>query len=471
MGDINEVKRRLKGMNIEDDIPSLKRKSRDFYWYSPILKSKLAGVQADLIVNPTTEAEVVEAVAAAFDAGIPITPRGGGTGNYGQAMPLAGGMILTLTGLNTITAITQGQVTTGAGILMLSLDQATRAHSSQELRLHPSTVRTATIGGFLAGGSGGVGSIRWGGLRNPGNVLRTRVVTMEASPRILDLTGDDLVKVLHAYGTNGIITEVDMPLAPAYPWVDVFLGFDTQDRATAFASDLAHQDGILIKELAMIAAPAGHDYFTPFRPWIRPGQSLVLTMVAPHALTALATLAARARAEILLRSDRLSDDERKALPPLYEQTWNHTTLRALKIDPTITYLQVLYPAPNHVALVAAMARHFGSEVIEHLEFQRFNGAATCSALPLIRFTTEQRLDEIVRIYEDNGAAVFNPHRYTLEEGGMKQSDPIQLAFKREVDPRGLLNPGKMVAWEDPAFDFSAGRVFLFPGLSDRDGTS
>jgi hypothetical protein len=68
---------------------------------------------------------------------------------------------------------------------------------------------------------------------------------------------------------------------------------------------------------------------------------------------------------------------------------------------------------------------------------------------LVRFTTEERLDEITAIHEDMGAPIFNPHRYTLEEGGMKQTDEVQLAFKREADPKGLLNPGKMIAWEDP----------------------
>jgi len=57
------------------------------------------------------------------------------------------------------------------------------------------------------------------------------------------------------------------------------------------------------------------------------------------------------------------------------------------------------------------------------------------------------------------------YRYTLEEGGMKQTDDVQLAFKREADPQGLLNPGKMVAWEDPSYDFGSGKTFLFPGLA------
>jgi hypothetical protein len=56
---------------------------------------------------------------------------------------------------------------------------------------------------------------------------------------------------------------------------------------------------------------------------------------------------------------------------------------------------------------------------------------------------------------------------TLEEGGMKLTDATQLTFKRETEPQGLLNPARMVAWEDPAFDFTAGKNFLFPGLEAR----
>ena len=62
-------------------------------------------------------------------------------------------------------------------------------------------------------------------------------MTMEAEPRILELTGEDLHKAAHAYGTNGIITEVEMPLAAAYDWVDLIVGFDSFEAAAAYAND------------------------------------------------------------------------------------------------------------------------------------------------------------------------------------------------------------------------------------------
>ena len=47
---------------------------------------------------------------------------------------------------------------------------------------------------------------------------------------------------------------------------------------------------------------------------------------------------------------------------------------------------------------------------------------------------------------------------------MKKTDRDQLEFKKEADPQGMLNPGKMIAWENPDFDFDSGRVWLFAGL-------
>jgi len=460
---LERLKTSLTGLIVEDEPGAVRKKSRDFYWYSPILKRDLDHVTGDIVVSPTTEAEVVQAIAAAFDADVPVTPRGSGTGNYGQAMPLAGGMVLSLSGLNAITHIGPGTVTAGAGTLLGKIDAATRAHSGQELRMFPSTHRTASIGGFIAGGSGGVGSIRWGGLRNIGNVTRLRVVTMEAKPRLLELTGDDIAKVAHAYGTNGIITECEMPLAPAYDWIDVILGFDSMERAAAFADSLGNEDGILLKELSVMAPGVAHDYFSGHGKFVRRDQAAVLIMVAPHSASALEAFTRRHKGETVFRADRLPEDDRRALPPLFELTWNHTTLVARRVEPAMTYLQTLYPYPDHLAAVARMGALIGEEMMDHLEFIRFDGRVVCSGLPLIRFTTEERLDEIVRLFEANGCLVFNPHRYTLEEGGMKRSDLGQLAFKREVDPKGLLNPGKMIAWDDPDFDFTSERKYLFSG--------
>lgn len=465
--DIATFKARLGTIRTEDNPALVKQKSRDFYWYSPTLKRQLEHITGDIIVAPTSEAEVLHVLKTAFELGIPITPRGTGTGNYGQAMPLSGGAVLDLSGFSKVTHIAPGRFVAEPGAIIAKIDEETRHHSRQEQRLHPSTYHTASVGGFIAGGSGGVGSIKWGGLRDYGNIIRLKVATMEANPRILEFTGDDLNKVAHAYGTNGIITEVEMPLGPAYNWTDVIIGFDDFRAAVAYAEALGTQDGLALKQLAVIAAPSPHDYFLRHRKFIARNQHAVTVMVADFATEAMLAFTRRFKgAHLLMRSDRLSEDDARGLPPVFELGWNHTTLRALRVDPAMTYLQVLYPYPDVVDLATRIHAHFGDEVPAHLEFVRFDGKVTAFGLPLVRFTTEERLEEIMAIHEDMGAPIFNPHRYTLEEGGMKQTDEIQLAFKKEADPKGLLNPGKMIAWEDPSYDYKSGKTFLFRSLAE-----
>lgn len=466
--DIEGLKTRIEGIKTEENPALVRQKSRDFYWYSPTLKRQLENVTGDILVSPANEGEVLRVLAAAYELGIPVTPRGTGTGNYGQAMPLSGGIILDMSGMDKVKEIGLGRLVAEPGAMLAKIDRQTRPHSGQELRLFPSTYATASLGGFIAGGSGGVGSIRWGGLRDAGNILSLKVATMEATPRILTLTGDDLHKVAHAYGTNGIITEVSVPLAPAYTWVDLIVGFNTLAEAAAYANALGEQDGLLLKELAVIAAPVPHDVFLRHQKFLPRDKHIAVIMVAEHALDATLAFTRRfSGAEVLFRQDVMSPEELRGLPPAFELAWNHTTLRALRVDPSITYLQTLYPFPNQLELVEKVHAHFGDEVIAHLEFVRFDGKITCFGLPLVRFTSEERLEEIIRIHEDMGVPVFNPHRYTLEEGGMKQTDAVQLAFKREADPRGLLNPGKMIAWENPDYGYASGRTYLFPGLADR----
>ncbi len=460
--DIAALKADIAGIKIEDNPAIVQQKSRDFYWYSPVLKKQLETVTGDIVVSPKTEAELIRVLKACYRRGIPVTPRGTGTGNYGQAMPLSGGVVLSLAEMNEIRLIAPGRVVTGPGAVIADIDKATRAHSAQELRIHPSTYHTASIGGFVAGGSGGVGSIKWGGLRDFGNIIRLRVVTMEEVPRILELTGEDLHKVTHAYGTNGIISEVEMPLTAAYEWVDVIVGFDTFMDAARYGNAVGLQDGLLTKLISPIAAPAPFAWFKRHQKFFREGQSICLVTVAAQSLDAFLAFTRRWGAEIVFNA--ATEADLKGLPPNFELSWNHTTLRALRVDPSITYLQVLYPFPNQLERVEKIHTLIGDEMIGHLEFVRFDGNVTCFGLPMIRYTTEARLDEIMRLHEENGCPIFNAHRYTLEEGGMKQTDEVQLAFKREADPKGLLNPGKMIAWENPDYDYKSGKLFLFKGL-------
>jgi FAD/FMN-containing dehydrogenase len=305
-------------------------------------------------------------------------------------------------------------------------------------------------------------------LRDRGNVTGIRLLTMEAEPRALELRGDDVQKAIHAYGTTGIVTEVEIALARSEDWIDAIVAFGDFASATQFAYTLACQDALLKKLVTVLAAPIASQFLRPIAERGGADRHHVLAMIAAEAFEAFAELVERAGGVLAYRG-RTSLDEGDAaasedqLPlPVFEYAWNHTTLHALKVSRDITYHQTLHPAPDPVRTAVALHERLHGEVIQHLEFVRFDGSVACFGLPLIRFTTKERLAEIERTFEDAGCPTFSPHAVTLEEGGMKRVDPVQLAFKRETDAKGLLNPGKMLAWDQPDYDGRRSRVHLFP---------
>ena len=454
------AKQALSHLDLDENPVSIRAKSRDFFWYSPVLKTRMDHLEGDFVVAPRTEAEVIEILKVCYAHDVPVTTRGAGTGNYGQAMPMAGGCILHMKNMAAVKEVHPGRVIVEPGCLLKDVDAACKAHSGQELRMFSSTWATATIGGFVAGGSGGIGSCTWGSLRDLGNIIRLRVVTMEETPRVLEFRGEELARVSHAYGTNGIITELEMPLAPAYDWVGLFVAFEDFDSALDYTETLANQDGILIKIASVYEAPTAHSYFQRVAPHVSEGTHLVGLMVAPQSMDGFTTFTARRPEARVIYQSGVSDWARDP-GPVFEYGWNHTTLRALKVDPSITYLQVRYGYPTHAEKVHAMRKALSPEVLQHLEVIREQGKVMFAGLSLVKFTTEERLDEIVRMHEEAGCMIFNPHRFTLEEGGRQTVDDRQLNFKREADPKGLLNPGKMIAWDDPAWKFD--RIYEYRG--------
>jgi len=415
--------------------------SKDYYYFSPVLAEQLADKEGHLVVRPKSEAEVLQVAKACVDAKVSLTVRGAGTGNYGQAIPLVGGVILDLSAMNSVKWVKPGVACVEAGTKLAAIDRITRPQG-WEIRMAPSTYRTATIGGFIGGGSGGIGSILYGQLADRGNLQAVRVVTMEKTPRVVELRGDAVQQVNHAYGTNGIITELEIPLAPAYPWAEVIVTFDTFVAAARFGQALGDADAIIKKLISIHAWPIP-SYFTALQQALPPGKAAALLIVSEADLSALNGLIVEFSGALTYQKDAEAAAKGASLA---EFTWNHTTLHARNADSDLTYLQTVFPYDPNLELLLHMHEHFGDEVIMHLEFLRSQGRIVPAALQLVRYTTQARLNEIIRYHEEKGAFIANPHTYLLEDGGRKTIDEAQLKFKETVDPYGLLNPGKMRGW-------------------------
>ncbi|AFY46202.1 FAD/FMN-dependent dehydrogenase [Nostoc sp. PCC 7524] len=411
--------------------------SQDYHTFSPVLVPLLAGKVGDIVIRPANEQEVIKVAALCAKHRIPITVRGAGTGNYGQCVPMHGGVVLDMTKMQDILWVKPGVARVAAGVKLAALDKKAR-DIGWEMRMAPSTYRTATIAGFVAGGSGGIGSIQYGLLGDRGNLLALRVVTLESEPRVIELRGDDVQKVNHAWGINGIITEVEIPLGAAHPWAEVIITFDDFITATKFGQSLGNADGMMKKLISVFASPIPQ-YFHPLQPYIPEGTHPAFLLLAEPSLELLPGLVQQFGGQITYQKP--AQEAGKGIN-LAEFTWNHTTLHARSVDTSITYLQSIIPSDKGLPLVEHLYHHFGDEVMMHLEFIRMNGVVVTAALQLVRYTTEERLNEIIRYHEEQGVFIANPHTYIIEDGGRKVIDPEQLKFKEMVDPYGLMNPGK-----------------------------
>jgi FAD/FMN-containing dehydrogenase len=442
----------------------VERLSQDFYWFSPVLKRQLEGLRADAVVRPKTEEQIRSVVAACAAAGVPITVRGSGTGNYGQCMPLHGGVILDLSAYNQLLWAKPGVARAQAGIRMMEMDKLC-APEGYELRCVPSTFRSATLGGLYGGGFGGVGSINYGPLASTGNVLGVRAMSIEPEPKVIELRAPEALLLHHVYGTNGLVLELEVGLAPAFPWLEAIVCFDGFDEAIEFADALASAPGIVKKSVTLLAAPIP-DLLLAATPLLagtmRPGSHAVFVLVAEFAEQPLMQLMAEFGGSVTHR--KTAAEVKQSNRTIVEYTWNHTTLHAMKVDKSLTYIQSGFPAGSHVQRAKVLRAALGDEVHVHLEFIRTKeGAMTCSGLQLVRFSSEERLNQIMQIHRDHGVYIANPHVYMVEDGKQGEVNPDVVATKMRFDPAGLLNPGKLRGWEQREqimADVAAGRVSL-----------
>lgn len=442
--DWTEVAAALAPVELIDEPVLVKKRSRDFFWYSPILNDQLKTCFGDLVARPRTREELAHCLSVAHARSLPVVLRGGGTGNYGQAVPLQGGLIIETTAMNRILEIGEGYVRVEAGALMADVNAAL-IPEGWEMAMFPSTLDIATIGGFVAGGSAGIGSIANGALREKGNIISLRALSVEAEPRERVFDADEALHIHHAWGLNGAITEVTLRTVPTRDWIGCMATFDSYRDCYAAGYALATSSTIARKLCSAVDSRIV-GYFPRLERHLPKGRDLLVALVPREDLGAYRALIAAQGGTVELELD---DAARKAagIPHVFEFAYNHTTLQVLKADRSATYQQYGVGDPADADAVARLAAAVGDDVWPHHEFARVNGTIVAFDLPIIWFTTEARLREIDDTYRAHGSSVADAHTYHVEGGGLKNADYHHLAWKKRMDPGGLLNPGKSRAWE------------------------
>ncbi|MCW3466335.1 FAD-binding oxidoreductase [Chitinophaga nivalis] len=422
----------------------------------------------DILVKPGTAEEIAGILQLCNEHRIPVTPRGGGSGVTGGALPVERGIVLSLERLNKIVGINTVDhcVTVESGVVTADLCAAVQ-EAGLCFPVPPSSAAYSFVGGNVAENAGSISSCKYGTTRqyvlNLQVVLPTGEIIWTGANVMKNSTGFNLTQLFTgSEGVLGIITQVVYRLIPAPKHqLSLLAGFEKLEDACA-AIVAIKQSGILPAAVELICRNA----MEVAAAFLAEPLPLVTDQINAHVLLNLeersenrlmeAMEEAGAILEKYTGENILTATTTKEKEQLWKLRFNigaALTSGAKKyrdIDIAVP-LSVLYPYIRQVEAICAAhgvtVACFGHALDGNLHTMlQFNAQADAAE--------EKRVAQVVaEIYDfalANGGVISGEHGIGLLQRPFmsKQFPAAQLALMKDIktlfDPNGILNPGKVV---------------------------
>ena len=416
----------------------------------------------EAVVFPRSAAQVAECVRLAVSAGVPIVTRGSGTGLSGGSVPSPGSLVLCLAQMNAILDVDARNLTLRAqpGAITQRIDEAAAKHGLF-YPPDPGSMRISTIGGNVAENSGGLRGLKYGVTRDYVMglevVLASGEIARFGNKCVKDVAGYSLKDLfIGSEGTLGIITEVLLKLVPRPAARRTMLAlYDRIEDAAQTVSAIvaAHIIPCTLEFLDRMTAVCVEDYAHVGLPTDCEAVLLMETDGHPAVVADEGD-----RMEALARANgardvRTAKDEAEALQLASARRNAFSALARQR--PTTILEDVTVPRSElagMVRFIADTAREFD------LQIGTFGHMGDGNLHPTF-LSDERDSEEMHRVHEALEAIV----KRTLEVGGtitgehgvglakkpwLRQqmgdaSLELMRQIKRTLDPRGILNPGKI----------------------------
>jgi glycolate oxidase len=422
----------------------------------------------EIAVFPTTAEGVLAAMDIAQREGLPIVPRGSGTGLSGGSVPAKGGMVLCLNKMNRILEIDEENLTATveAGVVTLDLFNAVAA-KGLFYPPDPGSQKISTLGGNVMEDAGGLRGLKYGVTRD--YVMALQCVLPDGS---LLTTGGKSVKDVAGYsfkdllvgseGTLGIITEVTVKLIPPPKAKRTFLAYfdDIRTAGAAVSKIIAAK---IIPSTMEIMDKATINCVEDYVKIGLPRQMAALLLIEVDGHPAMVEEEAQG-VDAILRQVKAAEihvakdaDEAGKLAAA-----RRTALSALaRVSPTTLLEDATVPRSRLAETFAEIERLTEKY---RLKVGTFGHAGDGNLHPTV-LCDERNAEEMHRahaFYDDLyervlawGGTVSGEHGIGMAKkeylarqigpGGVRVMKRIKDAF----DPKGILNPGKIFADEDP----------------------
>ncbi|MEW6663109.1 MAG: FAD-binding oxidoreductase [Bacillota bacterium] len=416
----------------------------------------------EVVVSPGSTEEVVKVVKVADEHGIALYTRGAGTNLSGGTVPLQGGIVMSMLKMNKILEIDKDNLTATVqpGVIIQELNDAV-APFGLIYPPDPGTVTTATMGGSVAECSGGLRGLKYGVTKH--YVMGLQVVMADGEviraggKTVKNVTAYDLVKLFTgSEGTLGVITEITVKLVPAPETRRSMLAsFADMDGAARTITGIVSQKVIpaTLEVMDNVTVRTVENYAKIGLPVEAAAILLIEVDGIPEVVEREAEIVARVCrknggevqiAQTDAERDRLWSARRAALPAL-AQVSPTTVLE----DATVPRTKV----PEMLKALQEIAKKY------NLRIGTFGHAGDGNLHPTILADERDQeqmervhkaVDEIFQVAIGLGGTLSGEHgigaakkKYLEWELGPSGVEVLR-KIKKALDPKGILNHGKMV---------------------------
>jgi len=421
-----------------------------------LIEPLIGSTTPDAVVQPDSEDELVQLARWAAANRVPLTPRGKGSSGYGGAIPVKRGVVVDFFRMQRVLSIDTDamSVTTQPGITWEKLEAALR-REGLALRLYPTSAPASTVGGWLAQGGAGIGSYEYGWFRD--NVESARVVL--ANGEVREVRGDALGNVADSEGITGLISQVTLRVQPLEEMAILAAAFPSpqrlQDAIEAIVeADLPIWSFVFInprmaemKNRAPLMEHNGH----PAEERVILPAAYVVTMAVrasdrSRVLDQLSECVHHCEGELL--SDRIAQHE-----------WQHRfkLMVVKRLGPSLVPAEVVLPVENLGAALSEIERKINQPIVKEGVIIKRGEDGKPEAVILGFIPSDQRrfgynfvfglVLTIVKIAEKYGGRPYSTGLYFSSWADRilgKEKVAKLRQFKAQVDPKGIMNPGKVL---------------------------
>lgn len=404
------------------------------------------------IVQPADEAELLEIIKLALENDISLTPRGKATSGYGGVLPVGNGLVVEFNRMKQIHDINEVErtATVDAGVVWNELEY----HLNQKgltLVAYPTSAPSSTVGGWLAQGGAGIGSFEYGYFLD--NVVDARLVQPDG--KIRDLQGRELMLLSGANGITGFISRVKLRVKPQKPMHISAVAFESAENMSQFVKGLYdHKVPLWSVSFINPAAARMKNKLPPHLHHGRPVENHRLLIPEKYIVLMSCT---DDRCDII-RDDVQHLTSRFSGELLSEEIARHEwdarfePMRAKRIAPSLIPSEVIVPVES----LADVIKEIGKEIKHTFILEGF--ATNKREIVLLGFILHDERTfnfnlafglslTVLKTAREFGGRPYATGLYftnLAEEVLGRDAVEALRKFKKETDPHGLMNPGKVL---------------------------